>query len=200
MNTRETNQHPRYSCASGGRRHEWREDPVLRWMPYMASQLNWTARPGPAGSIASGPVTTSRGGAASVKRSRPGNVKSSGYPQLPIWPCFVTILLGSTAFQGYFVACYWKSPKNKKKLNFDSCGNRTLKCDATQTIIRYWLNSGPNIFFSVVFRNSGIWLFWTVNYESYWILHKTKFWLNSLKSELSQIWPNDSSCFTPKVY
>ena len=32
----------------------------------------------------SGQTPESRGGAASVKRSRPDNVKSSGYPQLPI--------------------------------------------------------------------------------------------------------------------
>ena len=25
----------------------------------------------------------------------------------------------------------------KEKLNFDSCGNRTLKCDTTQPIIRF---------------------------------------------------------------
>ena len=31
-----------------------------------------------------GQTPENRGGAASVKRSRPDNVKSSGYPQLPI--------------------------------------------------------------------------------------------------------------------
>ena len=138
----------------------------------------------------------SRGRAASVKRSRPDNVKSSGYPQFPIWPCFVTILLGSTAFQGYFVACYWKS---LKKLNLNACGNRTQKYDATQPIIRYWLNSGSNNFVSCLTE------FWNLSFselwilQSYWILLKTEFRLNSFKSELSQIWPNDLSCFTPKV-
>ena len=52
----------------------------------------------------------SRGRAASVKRSRPDNVKSSGLDTLSsqsdLGLLVVTILLGSTAFQGYFVACY----------------------------------------------------------------------------------------------
>ena len=75
----------------------------------------------------------------------------------------------------------------------------TLKYDATQPIIRYWLNSGSNNFVSCLTE------FWNLSFSelwilhSYWILLKTEFRLNSFKSELSQIWPNDSSCFTPKV-
>ena len=66
---------------------------------------------------------------------------------------------------------------------------RTLKCDATQPIIRYWLSSGPNNFVSCLTE------FWNLSFselwilQSYWIPLKTEFWLNSFKSELSQIWP-----------
>ena len=197
----------------------------------------------------------SRGRAASVKQSRPDNVKSSGYPQFPIWPCFVTILLrssytmrtkcaisdafirdcvfancasvaqyvyslsaehcfrlrnnaisdervrdcalsthsvfrplGSTAFQGYFVACYWKKSE-KEKLNLNACGNRTLIYDATQPIIRYWLNSGSNNL-SVALRNSGICLFLNCEFCTltgfFWRLNSGSTHLSQIESNLTQ--------------
>ena len=69
----------------------------------------------------------------------------------------------------------------KEKLNLNACGNRTLKYDATQPIIRYWLNSGSNNFVSCLTE------FWNLSFselwilQSYWILLKTEFRLNSFK-------------------
>ena len=40
---------------------------------------------------------------------------------------------------------------------------RTLKCDATQPIIRYWLNSGPNNFVSCLTEFWNLSFFWIVN-------------------------------------
>ena len=206
MNTRETNQHPRYSCASGGRRHEWRLNEVgwpcveMNAIYGITVELDRTARASRVNRLRPGHSEPgqSRGRAASVKRSRPDNVKNRDTltaPNLTLF-CYNTVRINS--IPGIFRRLLLKKSE-KEKLNLNACGNRTLKYDATQPIIRYWLNSGSNNFVSCLTE------FWNLSFSelwilhSYWILLKTEFRLNSFKSELSQIWPNDSSCFTPKV-
>ena len=51
----------------------------------------------------------------------------------------------------------------KEKLNLNACGNRTLKYDATQPIIRYWLNSGSNNFCQLSYGILEFVFFWIVN-------------------------------------
>ena len=76
---------------------------------------------------------------------------------------------------------------------------RTLKCDATQPIIRYWLNSGPSNFVSCLTESwnlsfSELWIL-----QSYWILLKTEFWLNSLSQSWVKFDPTNHHVLHPKL-
>ena len=78
----------------------------------------------------------SRGRAASVKRSRPDNVKNRDTLtalNLTLF-CYNTVRINS--IPRIFRRLLLKKSE-KEKLNLNACGYRTLKCDATQPIIRY---------------------------------------------------------------